>query len=171
MGKKDGAKREIAELQAKVDSYRQKVKALKAAAQESADDADRWKAKAKEHKRRAAESREAARKALEVAAKAEKQARKAQKKARKALATQHEDATHVPAADVPAEPLAPAESGMAPAGPVGELPPLVSAALQPADDPYATWSVTRLRAEARSQGVSGYSRMRRDELLTALGTR
>jgi hypothetical protein len=169
MGKKDAARREVAELEAKIDSYRQKVKALKAAAQESADDAERWKAKAKEHKRRSAESREAARKALEVAVKAEKQARKAQKKARKALAaTQHDDATLAPVPDLPDEDGADFHGD--------DETPLAARALQPAvlapaDDPYATWSLTRLRAEARAQGVSGYSRMPREQLLLALGTR
>lgn len=96
MSTHDAARREVAELEAKVDSYRQKVKALKAAAQESADDAERWKAKAKEHKRRAAESRDAARRALEVAAKAEKHARKAHKKARRALAAVNEGLAPAP---------------------------------------------------------------------------
>lgn len=170
MGKKDAARREIAELEAKVDSYRQKVKALKAAAQESADDADRWKAKAKEHKRRSNESREAARRALEVAAKAEKQARKAQKKARKALATvtEHTETPLAPVPDLPAE--------STPDGPGTDEQPLAARALEPAvmvpaDEPYATWSLTRLRAEARAQGVPGYSRMPREQLLLALGTR
>lgn len=34
--------------------------------------------------------------------------------------------------------------------------------------PQPTWTVTRLRAAAKDQGIAGYSRMRKDELLAQL---
>lgn len=37
------------------------------------------------------------------------------------------------------------------------------------DGPDETWTVTRLRAEARTRGVAGYSRMTKAQLITVLG--
>jgi peptidoglycan hydrolase CwlO-like protein len=51
------------------------------------------------------------------------------------------------------------------AAPVAAAAPAASAAGAP---PVETWTVTRLRAEARSRGVTGYSRMTKDQLLAAV---
>lgn len=119
------------------------VKALRARVKTLEGEADMWRKRAEKHKSRVQKVKDQAEKAIaEAADVAKKRARaKTEKKIQRAIADHTGD-------DRPrAEPLA-----------LKDAPPL----------PEPTWTVAQLRVAAREQGVPGYTRLRKDQLLAAL---
>lgn len=118
------------------------VKKLRAQLATAEKSAEKWKTKAKDHRSRAAGAK------TELAG-----ARRRLDKA-EAAAAKWKDRVKTPA------PPRAATSGTA-----GQAPQAGSAS------PDDSWNVTRLRAEARSRGVAGYSRKSREQLLVELRVR
>ena len=128
---------------ATIDELDAQVTALRARVEMLEGQVDHWKRRAAKHKSRVKKVTERAERALVEASEAARQraSAKADKKIRQAIADHAAD-------DRPrAEPMARKDA-----------PPL----------PEASWNVTRLRAAARDQGVSGYSRMTQQQLLDVL---
>ncbi|MET0952954.1 MAG: hypothetical protein ABWX57_06680 [Aeromicrobium sp.] len=126
-----------------VEELNAQVTALRARVEMLEGQVDTWKRRAAKHKSRLKKVTRRAEQAIADAAEVAKKrsAAKGEKKIRQAIADHAVD-------DHPrAEPLA-----------LKDAPEL----------PEASWTVTRLRAAAREQGVARYSRMTRDELLAAL---
>ena len=133
----------LAAATATVDELNAQVAALRARVEMLEGQVDHWKRRAAKHKSRVAKVTERAERALVEASEAARKraSAKAEKKIRQAIADHAAD-------DRPrAEPMA-----------LKDAPPL----------PEASWNVTRLRAAARDQGVSGYSRMTKQQLLDVL---
>jgi CRP-like cAMP-binding protein len=127
----------------RVEELTAQVKTLRARVKTLEVEADTWRKRAEKQKTRAQKVKEQAEKAIaDATAVAKKRARsKAEKKIQQAIADHTRD-------DGPrAEPLA-----------LKDAPPL----------PEPTWTVAQLRVAAREQGVPGYTRMRKDQLLAAL---
>lgn len=126
-----------------VEELNAQVTALRARVEMLEGQVDHWKKRAAKQKSRVKKVRQRAERAIAEASEAARQraAGKAEKKIRQAIADH-------PGDDRPrAEPLA-----------LKDAPEL----------PEASWTVTRLRAAAREQGVPRYSRLSRQELLDAL---
>ncbi|MET0929342.1 MAG: Rho termination factor N-terminal domain-containing protein [Aeromicrobium sp.] len=119
------------------------VKALRTRVKTLEAEADTWRKRAEKQTSKLQKVKDQAEKAIaEATALAKKRARaKAEKKIQEAIADHRRD-------DCPrAEPLA-----------LKDAPAL----------PEASWTVAQLRVAAREQGVPGYSRLRKDQLLAAL---
>jgi predicted RNase H-like nuclease (RuvC/YqgF family) len=135
--------KQLAVATATVDELNAQVTALRARVEMLEGQVDRWKRRAAKHKSRVKKVTERAEQALAEASEAARRraSAKAEKKIRQAIADHGTD-------DRPrAEPMA-----------LKDAPEL----------PEASWNVTRLRAAAREQGVSGYSRMSKQQLLDVL---
>jgi chromosome segregation ATPase len=133
----------LAAATAEVEQLTTQVKVLRKRVKALETESDTWRRRAEKHKSRIEKIKDQAEKAVaDATALAKKRARaKAEKKLQQAIADHSRD-------DSPrAEPLV-----------LKDAPAL----------PEASWTVTRLRAAAREQGVPGYSRMRKDQLLAAL---
>lgn len=119
------------------------VKVLRARVKTLEAEADTWRKRAEKQTSKLQKVKDQAEKAIaEATDLARKRARaKAEKKIRHAIADHQRDERPR------AEPLA-----------LKDAPPL----------PEASWTVVQLRTAARDQGVPGYSRMRKDQLLAAL---
>lgn len=126
-----------------IDELEAQVTALRARVEMLEGQVDEWKRRAAKHKSRLKKVTERAERALTDASEAARKraSAKSEKKIRQAIADHETD-------DRPrAEPMA-----------LKDAPEL----------PEASWNVTRLRAAAREQGVAGYSRMTRQQLLDVL---
>lgn len=133
----------LAAATATIDELDAQVLALRARVEMLEGQVDHWKRRAAKHKSRVKKVTERAERALVEATEAARQraSAKAEKKIRQAIADHGTD-------DRPrAEPMA-----------LKDAPEL----------PEGSWNVTRLRAAAREQGVSGYSRMSKQQLLDVL---
>jgi hypothetical protein len=131
------------------------VKKLRSQLAVAEKSAEKWKSRAKAHQSDAAGAKAeltAVRRRLDKAAAS---AAKWKGRAR--------SAGPAPAA-VPASPASPAAT--APATPVE--PASENAVTVPTTEPDDSWTVTRLRAEARARGVAGYSRKTKEQLLADL---
>lgn len=137
------SEKKLRKAEAEVDQLRTQVAGLRKRVVALESEADTWRKRAKKHKSRVKAVSEKAEKAVaDATALAKKRARaKADKKIRQVIADHGRDVRPR------AEPLA-----------LRDAPEL----------PQASWTVTRLRVAAREQGVAGYSRMRKDQLLDAL---
>ncbi|MCW2838840.1 MAG: hypothetical protein JWR55_323 [Aeromicrobium sp.] len=126
-----------------VEELTSQVAALRKRVKKAEAEADLWRKKAAKQKSRVEKIKDRAEKAIaEATALATKRARaKAEKKIQQAIADHARDVSP------PAEPLVLKE---APAR------------------PESSWTVAQLRIAAREQGVPGYSRLRKDQLLAAL---
>jgi outer membrane murein-binding lipoprotein Lpp len=134
---------QLAVAAATVDELNAQVTALRARVEMLEGQVDHWKRRAAKHKSRVKKVTERAERALAEASEAARKraSSKAEKKMRQAIADHDVD-------DRPrAEPMA-----------LKDAPEL----------PEASWNVTRLRAAAREQGVAGYSRMSKQQLLDVL---
>lgn len=133
----------LAAALAEVDELTGQVRSLRARVRALETEADTWRKRAAKQKSRVEKIKDQAERTIaEATALAKKRARaKADKKIRQAIADHTRDDRRPRA-----EPLA----------------------LREAPIPEATWTVARLRGAAREQGVPGYSRMRKDQLLAAL---
>ena len=137
------ADRLLAVATAEVEQLTAQVKTLRKRVKTLEIESDTWRQRAEKHKSRVEKLKDQAEKAIaEATSVAKKRARaKADKRLQQAIADHARD-------DRPrAEPLVLKD---APAR------------------PEASWTVVQLRSAAKDQGVPGYSRMRKDQLLAAL---
>ena len=135
--------KKLAAATAEVERLTAQVKVLRKRVKALEIESDTWRRRSEKHKSRIEKIKDQAEKAVaDATALAKKRARaKAEKKLQQAIADHARD-------DRPrAEPLV-----------LKDAPAL----------PEPSWTVTRLRTAAREQGVPGYSRMRKDQLLAAL---
>ncbi|MET0767392.1 MAG: Rho termination factor N-terminal domain-containing protein [Aeromicrobium sp.] len=133
----------LAAANARVEELTAQVAALRTRVRSLETEADTWRKRAEKQTSRVQKVKDQAEKAIaEATSLAKKRARaKADKRIRQAIADHVRD-------DRPrAEPLA-----------LKDAPAL----------PEASWTVAQLRTAARDQGVPGYSRLRKDQLLAAL---
>lgn len=137
------AEKKLAAATATVEQLTSEVKVLRAQVKSLEIEAETWKKRAEKQRSRVQKVTAKAEQAIaEATALAKKRAKaKAEKKIQQAIADHTRD-------DRPrAEPLA-----------LKDAPAL----------PQASWTVAQLRVAAREQGVAGYSRLRKHELLAAL---
>ena len=143
MAKKTKAKKSAVEK-----DLRAKLKKVRAQLSVAEKSAEKWKHRAKKHQKDAAGLKSELSAVRRRAAKAESAAEKWKERAASA-----------PAATTPA------------AAPKAAVPAPTAQATPPprrATTPDDSWTVTALRAEARSRGVAGYSRKSKDQLLVDL---